>query len=157
MKKIILLLLLLTAAIGVSAQNAVVLYMLDGTKNVVYIKSPDTNPSLIPTITFDEGDMIISGDHVLRVTMSDVKRYIYTNNPSGVDDVKKAEPTLVFNGDVISVTNMPAGTPLEVYGINGSLVRSASLRGDAGQLSLEGLAEGVYIVKVGKTTYKILK
>lgn len=42
MKKILTLFLLLTAFVAVQAQNAMVLSMKDGSKNVVYIKAPES-------------------------------------------------------------------------------------------------------------------
>lgn len=157
MKKIILFLLLSIVCAGVQAQNAMVLKMKDGTRNVVYLRAPSTSPTMIPYVTFEDGDIVVRGDHELRVSMADVQHYIYTETPDGIETVGAATPIVKFRGNDITVVNQPQGTATLVYTANGTLVKSMTYQGQAATISLEELPQGVYLIKVGSVTYKFLK
>lgn len=85
---------------------------------------------MIPYITFEGDDIVIRGDHELRVAMSDVQRYVYTDTPAGIDAVGDATPTVVFRRDEIDIYNQPENAVLEVYAVNGSLVKSVNLNNE---------------------------
>lgn len=156
-RNLILLMLLLLTVAGGRAQTALTLKMTDGSQNVVYLKGPDTAPAMVPYITFEGDDMVIHGDQELRVAMKDVQHYIYSNKISGVDAIGNDVPTVEFKSNEIVVSNRLEGSETLIYSANGSLVRSVLQKGEATQISLDGLAEGVYLIKVGSVTYKFLK
>ena len=107
MKKIILFLLLSIVCAGVQAQNAMVLKMKDGTRNVVYLRAPSTSPTMIPYVTFEDGDIVVRGDHELRVSMADVQHYIYTETPDGIETMGAATPIVKFRAGSISRRALP--------------------------------------------------
>ena len=72
LKKSVLFMLLLFGFVSVQARNAIVMKMKDGTQNVVFLSASESDPSLTPNVTFDEGDIVVRGDHELRLEMSDV-------------------------------------------------------------------------------------
>ena len=65
----------------------------------------------------------------------------------------------VDNGNVICTGNIPANTALTVYDLGGSVVAHTSTTSATSQLSTSIAASprGTYLVKVGKTTYKVVK
>ncbi|MBR1550855.1 MAG: T9SS type A sorting domain-containing protein [Muribaculaceae bacterium] len=157
MKKIILFLLMIIAFAGAQAQNAIVLKMKDGTKNVVYLRGPETSPTMVPYVTFEEGDVVIRGDHELRMAMADVQNYVYTDTPNGIATIGGTTPIVQFKQNEISIARQPQGTEAAVYTVGGSLVRSVACQGGDATISLDDLPQGVYLIKVGSVTYKFLK
>lgn len=156
LKKSVLFMLLLFGFVCVQAQNAIVLKMKDGTQNVVYLSAPDSDPSLVPSVTFDENDIVVRGDHELRVEMSDVISYVYIPKGAGIDDVCRNSPTVVFKGDIISVMNQE-GAVVMIHAANGALVKRVVAQSNEATISLEDLTDGVYVITVGRSSYKFLK
>ena len=64
---------MIIAFAGAQAQNAIVLKMKDGTKNVVYLRGPETSPTMVPYVTSEEGDVGIRGDLELRTARAHVQ------------------------------------------------------------------------------------
>ena len=156
MRKIILLLMLLIAYGGLQAQNAMVLKMKDGTKNVVYLRGPESSPTMVPFVTFEGGDIVIHGDHELRLPMSTVQRYTYTDSPDAITTVE-LKPVVLFKGNEIALSNHPAGTVAMVYNVSGMLVKRATSTGGDATISLAELPKGVYVITIGSSTYKFMK
>ena len=68
----------------------------------------------------------------------------------GVEDVERGEKIMVVtDGNSIVVTGDDAGR-IEVYSVNGQCVYSGY------ETTISGLVKGVYVVKVGNNTYKVL-
>ena len=68
----------------------------------------------------------------------------------GVEDIERGEEIVVVtDGNSIVVTGDNAGR-IEVYSVNGQSVYSGN------ETTIGGLAKGVYVVKVGNNTYKVL-
>ena len=156
LKKGILLMLLLLGSVSVQGQNAIVMKMKDGTKNVVCLSAPESAPSLTPDVLFDGGDIVIRGDHELRVAMSDVLSYIYLTENSGIDAVSNGSPTIVFKRNEISILHQPDGTVAMMYSLNGTLAKRVVTQGNEATISIEDLPKGVYVITVGKSSYKFL-
>ncbi len=57
--------------------------------------------------------------------------------------------------NALNITNAQEGTPVSVYTVDGKEVLSASYNGQA--LSMASLTNGLYIVKVGEYTVKVMK
>ena len=139
------------------AQTAIVVKMLDGTKNVVLLSAPESDASQVPQVTFDGDDIVIRGDHELRLAMSDVRHYVYSFDPSGVNVVKDDSPTIVYGRDRIIVTGRGDGGPVTVYSVNGAAVRRVTAPGGEAVIPIEDLPQGVYVLTTGQSSYKFLK
>ena len=61
-----------------------------------------------------------------------------------------------WDNETIFFDNLPKNTQIEVIAADGKQVMSRQLSGET-QLSLDKLTNGVYLVKVNQTTYKIIK
>ena len=95
MRRIILLLMLLIAYAGLQAQNAMVLKMKDGTKNVVYLRGPESSPTMVPFVTFEGGDIVIHGDIPVVWTNKNY-RMVYLNMGHGDEGFIDATQNLLF-------------------------------------------------------------
>ena len=80
------------------------------------------------------------------------KRFI----PSSIEGVMADNQPFKWKDETIFFDHLPDNTLIEVLTVDGKLVMSRNYSGNA-QLSLQSLVNGVYLVKLNKTTYKILK
>lgn len=78
--------------------------------------------------------------------------YSYQQNDKVSDS--NVAPKFVLNGKVLTVSNIDNGTAIEIYSALGARVQSAVYNGNPIQLT--NLNKGIYIVRVGKFTQKIM-
>lgn len=150
MKKIFTLLLFFTA-LPVAAQQ-------------MLVDNGTDNPQII---NFDEFDKItFSGTTVnIRLTdgsmssseMSDINRIIF-GDYTGVDNIDSERKELVtyISCDAIAI-NSEAGTDVKIFNLIGTQIISTRLEAYGGKISIANLPRGIYIVKAGTRTTKIVK
>lgn len=82
--------------------------------------------------------------------------YVTQGNVSGVNQVATSNVVVrVENGDF--VINATAGAQAKVYNVAGQLVREATLSEGSNVVDGQSLSNGVYLVKVGNKTVKVVK
>lgn len=145
MKKLLFIIVLMVAAVTVQAKSLVIT-LADGTE-VYYLLGGDVNP----VMKFKDGKVTVNAD---AYEISDIKKFVIsqTDDPSGI----KAE-TFYVKG------KQKGKQDIEVFSLDGKKVdtiKSTSLQSkeDAiSSLSLTTLPKGVYVLKIGSATMKVLK
>lgn len=116
-----------------------------------------------PVITTAAGQFLVkSNQDDVSVALSQVKDYRFETRTVttgirevSVDTPNSAEPTLAFRN--AEVSGLRAGSRVEVFAANGTRVASATATADGkAQLSLRNLPQGVYILKAGNKSLKIV-
>lgn len=135
------------------AENAVFVEKNDGSKVSFLFDSK-------PEMTFSGADVVLAaaGEEV-QYAMADVKQvYFAYQNPTSVGKVEGRNVAFRISGDALVADGLEAGTAVSVYSASGSLVAGA--KADAAghaEVSLASAQKGVYLVKAGKVSYKIVK
>ncbi len=78
-----------------------------------------------------------------------------SNYTAGIDNVADNSNFVNLAAGNILEYNVPAGTKLDVYSLNGATVLERTINGH-GSLSLDRLAPGVYLYKAGELSGKVL-
>ena len=90
-------------------------------------------------------------------TMSlNILKGIGENNGTTEIFTDEAKP-LRWDNETIYLEHLPANSLIEVYSAEGWLVMSHRCSGGSGQLSLNKLTNGAYVVKINQNSYKIIK
>lgn len=136
-KKTILTLLLTFFAVGTWAQDetasdpAIIIWLNDGNKAQVLF-------SEMPVVTYDNGVLMLKGEETeLSWPLENVNKFTIGNAGTGIRNVKAADLDLLSD-------------KLTVYDLNGRLVQK-DLK------SLSELPKGVYIIKDGSVTTKVVR
>ena len=136
-KKTILTLLLTFFAVGTWAQDetasdpAIIIWLNDGNKAQVLF-------SEMPVVTYDNGVLMLKGEETeLSWPLENVNKFTIGNAGTGIRNVKTADLDLLSD-------------KLTVYDLNGRLVQK-DLK------SLSELPKGVYIIKDGSVTTKVVR
>lgn len=114
--------------------------------------------SEISTITFDAAYMNVklSDGTTQQLPLSALsKMYFSDNGLSAISPASVRETQIRLLNGVVHVTAQP-GTPITLYNIGGQVVQQMTAQGDDTQMNVGTLRQGVYIVKVGTTTKKIM-
>jgi len=158
MKKFILSIvgLFLFGAATVMAQNVLVIHLTNGSEERLILLDEE------PVITFS-GDKIMiskkSSSTELELSMAAVNYFNYEGG-SGTTSIEGTTTPdgMIFTGDHISFSGLPAGSDVFIYGVGGQLFMStkADDEGNA-YIDLTSLNTGVYIVKANNITTKITK
>lgn len=139
MKKLVLSLLTLIAATAAWAETALVVHQKSG-GTVMYAFSDK------PVVTYDEGYLIISVEGTqVSYPLSDMQKFTF-------EQVEEDQVTL------ITAPASVAPQPTYIYSIDGKLMRTLQpSENGTTSASVDGLPTGTYIIKNGKTTYKVAK
>ena len=136
-KKTILALLLTFFTVGTWAQDetasdpAIIIWLNDGNKAQVLF-------SEMPVVTYDNGVLMLKGEETeLSWPLENVNKFTIGNAGTGIRNVKTADLDLLSD-------------KLTVYDLNGRLVQK-DLK------SLSELPKGVYIIKNGRVTTKVVR
>lgn len=136
-KKTILTLLLTFFAVGTWAQDetasepAIIIWLNDGNKAQVLF-------SEMPVVTYDNGVLMLKGEETeLSWPLENVNKFTIGNTGTGIRNVKTADLDLLSD-------------KLTVYDLDGRLVQK-DLK------SLSELPKGVYIIKDGSVTTKVVR
>ena len=149
MKKTILTLLLGFSLLPAGAKS-VVFTLQDGTL-VYYLLGGE----IAPVMRFsDEGTLTVNADSY---EVSGIRNFYIsqTDDPTSVSAPQAAHPTLA--GGLFSV-HAAAGTVVDVFNLGGTRQDiPVTQQGDTVTLDLHALPRGIYIIKVGKESFKINK
>lgn len=138
MKKLIFSLLSLFAATAMQADTALFVHQKSG--GVVEYAFSEK-----PVVTYKDGHLVISAAEAsVMYPLSDMQKFTFGE----VDDQVTR---------IVAPVDM-APQPTQIYSIDGKLMRTYQPgENGATSASLEGLTSGTYIIKNGKTSYKVLK
>lgn len=150
------LLLWLTAA-GAWAQTTprLVVWQMSGEK--VYYEL-----ALLPETTFENGQLVIKceGKAAAYYQLENILRYTYEGVGSAdIDLLPNVHAISVSReGDAVTYRNLSAGTAVSLYTADGMLIdQRTAQNGQPLTLSVANRPSGVYIVKAGKETIKLMK
>lgn len=91
--------------------------------------------------------------------LADVLRFTYAKSDgSGIDELADDPAAVSFDKGTLVISQLKAGATVDVYNTDGRLVQQLKARRSGTyRLGLSQLPTGVYVVKAGDTTYKIMK
>ena len=69
------------------------------------------------------------------------------------DDEPLAVNSVIEAANSLNFSMLPRDTKVQIYGADGKLLRQA----EAQKIDISGLPSGTYVIKIGKTTVKMLK
>lgn len=96
-----------------------------------------------PVVTYNGGNLVVSGKEALvEYPLSEIKKFTFGLESDQITRITASEETVP--------------QPTYIYNIDGVLICTLQTIGD-GKASLVGLPIGIYIIKNGTTTYKIIK
>lgn len=88
--------------------------------------------------------------------LPDVVIYTYLINVTAdVEEIAASDEVLVMSeNDNIVVKSDAVGSPIAVYSVTGALMRTAEV--EEGATVIDNIEEGIYLVRVGKNTKKVI-
>lgn len=150
MKKILLLLALMSICILSASAKSLVITLKNGT-NVYFLITADKSP----VMKFNDGGItMVDG---ASYTFAEVKSFDISNtdDPNAIDEasddakISYRANTILFAGDVNKV---------KVYNASGVQVEAnVSKAGDRVAIDLNDLTKGVYVINTGDTSFKVIK
>ena len=133
--------------------NALAVYTKDGVKTTFILQEK-------PEVFFEGYDLrVVSEKQDVSFPVSNLLRFTYEKQGyDGITEMKKEEPGLDFKDGMLVVSQIEAGKQVCIYAADGKLLRTLTPRRTGTfRLNLSQLTQGVYIVRVGQTSYKISK
>jgi hypothetical protein len=155
-RKLIITIFLLVAATVTWAQSSPQLVVWQKNGEKVYI-----DLSEIPETTFKGDQLVIRGSKTsVQYPLSNILRYTYENVSSTGIELQPSERMVSIskNGDSVTLRNLREGSTVTLYSSNGTLLEQRTIN-NAQPLtfSIAQRPAGVYIVKAGSETIKLMK
>ena len=114
--------------------------------------------SSINRITFSNTDMVLHMNDGTQQTLplaSLSKMFFAENGTNGIAATIGAEQRITLKDGVLRVKGLP-GQTVSVYNTGGQIVRKVTAGEQETEVNLSGMVKGVYIVRVGNETKKIM-
>lgn len=130
---------------------------------VVWLKSGEKvyyNLSELPETSFEGGQLIIKTQTVtVPYLLENVQRYTYEGAGTGIDlQPSERSVNVTKDGNEVTLRNLEDGSVVSLYAANGVLLEQRTAEGRRPiTVSIAQRAAGVYIVKCGTETIKLLK
>ncbi len=142
------------SAIAADDNTVNVLY-LDGTSHVALMSKVDKIE-----IASDKVNVVTTDGGTTAHKISDIDRIELTSTATGIHSTPTADAhniTVRSAGYTIMAEGLADGTVMEVYAANGALVGKTTAKGGKAVLDAAGLGAGVYVVKAGDQSVKMVK
>jgi hypothetical protein len=112
-----------------------------------------------PKVEIGKDEIVVTTDSGTMNFDRKAVRIITYDNASSVNAVNapKNGAGISLSGNVLNVANISVAKIVNLYDAGGRVVREAVVSEGSCQLDLSGLAGGIYLVKVGSDTFKIMK
>lgn len=139
--------------IGRAKPMMLVITAKDGTESRYRLRSQ-------PRVTVEKPYLVVKGDGIdVSFELAQMMRMHYEEDPTptGIDTVNEQKATTDKEQETILLNNLPAGTMVSIYTLDGKQVYSRAADGNTLSLPLSSLKSGVYVVKANGLTYKIQK
>lgn len=149
-KRIVIAIVCLLFSIGISFGKSLVLTLANNTL-VYYMLGGDKNPMM----RFADGKVCVNSDEYV---FSNIKNFYIseTDDPSGIEHLLKEQQITYKAGTLIVHTDSPES--ISVYTVNGMKVSvPVEQSGNVVAVSMTQLPNGVYVVRVGESSFKVFK
>ena len=149
-KRIVIAMTCLLFSIGISFGKSLVLTLANKTL-VYYMLGGDKNPMM----RFADGKVCVDSDEY---SFSNIKNFYIseTDDPSGIEHLLKEQQITYKAGTLIVHTDSPES--ISVYTVNGMKISvPVELAGNVVAVSMTQLPNGVYVVRVGESSFKVFK
>ena len=115
-----------------------------------------------PQISFIGTDLVVNcvkTATTVSFALSDVVNFTYKKvEVVGIENVRDPETSLSYEGGTLVIAQLQAGKTVTIYSVDGRQVQQLKAdRTGTYRLNLSSLPYGVYVVKSGSLTYKIMK
>ena len=108
------------------------------------------------TITFENASLVMNaGDKQLDLALSDLNAMYFAASPTGINDATAIAVKASYSNGTLQVT-APAGCVVSVYGLDGRAVATLKKSTNGTERYSLPLSNGMYIVRVGQQSVKIL-
>lgn len=152
MKKLLLATIAVLAAAPVFGQDLIV-SKTDGSQESIDLEN-------LHKISFREGKMLATsngGASMSTYTLSTISMMQFTNS-TDVDAVEIMDGRISYSAAAgVAYVTGSAGQVLSVYNLSGSAVLNQPIGSDSESVDLTGLQKGVYLLKLGSKTIKIVR
>ncbi len=113
-----------------------------------------------PVTTFSNNKLIIkTSNATVEYQLADILRYTYEGVETGIENIESDNQVVVRQEtDKLQLRNLKSGTEVYLYNASGRLLDILKSNGtDAVTISLSSRPQGMYIVKCGSETIKLMK
>lgn len=111
-----------------------------------------------PITTFSGNNMTLTTQQTqLIFSIESVESYTYSNNTTGIDEVRPAM-RVSSDGEQVVISQAPSPAPISLYDMSGRCIRTIKApTGEDAVMSLKGLSQGTYVLKAQNATLKLIK
>ena len=113
-----------------------------------------------PVTTFSDNKLVIkTSNATVEYPLADIQRYTYEGVETGIETIESENSVVVRQEpDKLQLTNLKSDTEVYLYNASGRLLDILKSNGtDAVTISIASRPQGMYIVKCGSETIKLMK
>lgn len=109
-------------------------------------------------VTFKDASMCFSSrDWKFEIPLKDLNTWTYDSPLSAIENPTVDDITVSQSGSIITVCGADKNMNIDIYATDGKLLQSLKSSSNRHEIPTDGWIPGVYLIKVGHSTFKIVK
>lgn len=112
-----------------------------------------------PVATYSDNDLVLKTDKLtVSYPLTELHKFTFGSEATSVETTPLTDGQMQMQKGTLCLAGFHAGEKVSIYNIGGQNVMNATISSDGtATLFIESLATGVYVVKAGSITHKIIK
>lgn len=111
-----------------------------------------------PVVTYKGGELVVNGSASTSYAISGVKNYHFTeSDQTGVENTGADMLRITTDENTVLVENAPAGAKVALVNAGGATVTNTTAGQNGGATISLPSAKGVYVLTVGKQSFKLIR
>jgi hypothetical protein len=140
--------LLLVSGLHAGSYKYLIFQTTDGSKTSVFVSDLK--------LAYNNGQLTATQNGTTATfTVSDLSKMWFTADLTAIQEVESPNTAVSLDGSALKI-NAPVGSVAKVYDANGRMVMSCKIASDGSPAHVNLLDRGIYVVKAGSETLKIL-
>lgn len=112
-----------------------------------------------PVAAYSGSDLVLKTDELtVNYPLSELHKFTFSSEVASVETIPLPNGRMQMQRGMLCLSGFRAGERVSIYSMGGQNVMSATISADGTvTLFIQSLATGVYVVKAGSVTHKIIK
>lgn len=112
-----------------------------------------------PVASYSGEELVLKANEVtVCYPLSELHKFTLGTEATSVEDVETVDGKIQLEGESLNLSGFRTGETVAIFNINGQRISASRIDADGcTDFSLQNLTKGIYVIRIGSLTHKIIK